>query len=75
MNNTYARAGYWRAATRVTMIRRASGWFLTSVERTEVGQQGGGPGVLTLTAEQDAIAVKRTRAQYRIAPVAQQAAA
>ena len=74
MCNAYARAGYSRAATRITMIRRASGWFLTDVERVEVGQQGGGPGILTLTAEQDAIAIQRTRSHYRVAP-AQQAAA
>ena len=33
--NAYARTGYWRAATRITMTRRPSSWFLTEVERVE----------------------------------------
>ena len=47
-----------RNATEVTMVRKTSGWYLTSIRSTSVGVSGGGRGVLTLTQAQADAAVK-----------------
>ena len=67
MPNAYAKKAFTRAATRVTLERRPTGWFLTSVERADVYQQGGGDDVLTLTQVQADIALARFKQAFRVA--------
>ena len=63
----YVKKGFSRAATRVTLERRATGWLLASASATAVGASGGGKGALILTIEQDAEAVRLLRASYSVA--------
>lgn len=65
--NSYAKKGLSRTATRVTLSRRPTGWFLWSAEVAMIGASGGGKGALILTIEQDAEAVRRLRASYSVA--------
>ena len=58
---------YKRRATTVTIERRKSGWFLVSVDATEVWKEGGGPGRLILTPEQDAAAKAKFATRYSVA--------
>lgn len=58
---------YPRAATRATLTRRASGWWLTSVSATTINRDAPRP-ILMLTSEQDAIAVAELRKGYSINP-------
>lgn len=52
MCNAYAKKCYTRPATRVRIVRRASGWFLADVQKVTVWQSGGGADVLSLTTSQ-----------------------
>jgi len=61
------RYDYKRQATRVSIERRAAGWFLTEVTAVEIHQQGGGAPRLTLTQAQDARAHEVLRRQYSVA--------
>ena len=63
--NAYNRKGHTRIATKVTLERRATGWFLTEIGRTEIYQEGGST-TLYLTEQQDEIAVRILRMHYRI---------
>jgi hypothetical protein len=65
--NSCAKNGSSRAATRVTLERRAIGWFLLYACATTISAGGGGKGALILTAKQDAEAVRRLRASYSVA--------
>ena len=62
--NSYDRKGHSRRATAVTIVRKGAGWYLIDVRRADIGQQGGGPGRLTLTTDQDAECMRRLRASY-----------
>ena len=65
----YAKLG--RTVTRTTfeLLRRSRGWTLASAEaRSYFASQNPGDVRLTLTAEQDAIAVAKTRARYFVPP-------
>ena len=53
-----------RNATQVTLEYRPSGWFLINIEDTRVGTEGGGPGHLYLTPEQDRAAHAKLNASY-----------
>lgn len=67
VSNAYSKKGRTRAATRITAERRATGWFLTSVERAEIYQDGGFV-QLILTEDQDCAAVSKFRSKnYLIA--------
>lgn len=66
VSNSYDRNGHRRQATRVMIERRVSGWYLTTIAKAEISQQGGGAGRLTLTADQDAEAVRRMRSSYSV---------
>lgn len=66
VTNAYAHKAFSRPATRLTLERRPSGWFLVHVEKADIRQSGGGLS-LTLTAEQDAEAVRRLRERYNVA--------
>jgi hypothetical protein len=59
--------GYRRDATRVTLTRRPTGWFLTEATSVQIHAQGGGRGRLTLTQAQDERAVAVLRARYAVA--------
>lgn len=65
VSNSYNRKGYVRAATKVRLERRATGWFLTEAARVKIGQSGGVFGI-RLTAEQDALAVAKLRQSYGV---------
>jgi hypothetical protein len=56
---------YTRDGVRVTLARRASGWYLAAVTRHPVYRQGG-ESLLLLTVEQDELAVARLRETYSI---------
>lgn len=60
--NTYK---YSRVCTIVKMVRRATGWFLVSIDHGLI-YKGGWKVVLTLTESQDSIAVARLRSKYFI---------
>jgi len=53
VNNTYAKSGFSRVATRVTIERKSKYWAITSIEKTEVGQQGGGARLVVTEAQRD----------------------
>ena len=57
---------YARKATEITMERFPTGWFLTAVESVEIWPNQGGEWTLTLTAEQDAVAVAKLRERYSV---------
>lgn len=63
MPNAYR---YSRVGTTVTIERCSTGWFLVGVAGATLYQQGG-KARLTLTEQQDGIAVLQLRSQYRIA--------
>jgi hypothetical protein len=63
--NAYNRKARFRVATAATLYRSASGWFLTALYKTEIGQHGG-TRLITLTEAQDALAVASCRARYRV---------
>ena len=54
--------------TRLRLVRRASGWWLTDVAAVECYPRGGVGGTLTLTPDQDTKAVAALRTGYRVAP-------
>lgn len=57
---------YARVATKITLERCASRWFLVDVKATTIYQEGG-KDRLILTAAQDRAAVARLRSRYQIA--------
>jgi len=56
---------YSRDATRVTLTRKGSGWFLTDVVSTVIYKDAGKKS-LKLTCDQDAIVYKKVRTNYSI---------
>jgi len=56
---------YSREATRVTLTRKPTGWYLTAVASTIVYKEGGKK-CLRLTEDQDAIVYKKMRENYSI---------
>jgi hypothetical protein len=56
-----------RVGTALTLVRRASGWFLENVQRAVLYNSGGGRNRLTVTSAQDQGAVRRLRARYTVA--------
>ena len=56
---------YSRDATRVTLTRKPTGWYLTAVVSTIVYKEGGKK-CLRLTEDQDAIVYKKARTNYSI---------
>ena len=67
VNNTYAKKCYSRTATKVCLERKSAGWYLVHANKTEIGQQGGGPGRIYLTPTQAEQAVATFRAGFSIA--------
>ena len=65
VSNSYARKGWRRAATRVLLVRRSTGWFIVRADRIDVGQTGGGVRFI-LTSKQDAIAMAEFRRGYGV---------
>jgi hypothetical protein len=59
--------GITRNATRITIERRSTGWFLVDVAQASIFKQGGGAGRLTLTAEQAKEAAARFASQFSVA--------
>ncbi|MBN8489948.1 MAG: hypothetical protein J0M00_00760 [Burkholderiales bacterium] len=55
---------YTRNGTRVQLLRRGAGWYLQAAEVCTLWPQDRGGARLTLTAEQDAEALRRFRATY-----------
>lgn len=55
-----------RNATRVTLVRKSTGWYLTDAQAVMIGTDGGGRGRLTLTAAQDVAAVAKLRKAYSV---------
>ena len=72
--NAYDRKSRTRVATTVKLDRRPSGWFLTNVKKTEIWQQGGGSGLLTLTQAQSDRAIDIFRRRFSVAPAVSVAA-
>lgn len=66
VSNSYARKGFSRPATTVTIERRRSGWYVTSISKATINLSGGGDGVLTLSPAQDDECVRRLRITYRV---------
>ena len=56
---------YSREATRVTLTRKGSGWFLTDVVSTVIYKDAGKK-ILRLTCDQDAIVYKKVRTNYSL---------
>ena len=56
---------YSREATRVTLTRKSSDWYLTAVVSTIVYKDGGKK-ILRLTGAQDAIVYKEVRTNYQV---------
>lgn len=63
----YAKKSRSRIATRVTLERRATGWFLAACQRTDIHADGGGKGRLILTAAQAEIARNQFEKQFCVA--------
>lgn len=55
---------YTRSGTRVCLLRRAGGWYLTDVARADVYKEGGGRGTLRLTQAQADEAHKVLAAEF-----------
>lgn len=55
-----------RIATGIMLERRSSAWYLVRVVSVKLFQQGGGPGRLFLTKEQDEKAKERFAKQYNV---------
>lgn len=66
VSNAYGKKTSTRRATRLTVERRATGWFLTNVECVDIYQKGGAPVRLTLTAPQSRIATLAFQAQFEV---------
>jgi len=56
-----------RVANRIRLLRGSSGWFVTSIERFEVGLVGGWARTL-LTVEQRDVALARFQSQFGVLP-------
>ena len=56
---------YSRDATRVTLTRKGSGWYLVGAVSAVVYKEGGKK-ILSLTSDQDVIACQAVRNQYRV---------
>ena len=56
---------YSREATRVTLTRKFTGWYLTAVVSTKVYKESGKK-TLRLTAAQDSIVYKVVRTNYQV---------
>jgi hypothetical protein len=63
--NSYDRCARTRIATTITLTRRPSGWFLTSVEAATIYKKGGNKGVICLNDEQEVVAISVLRNKYR----------
>ena len=57
---------YTRDATRVTLERRSSAWYLIEAVGVRVGRNGGGAGRLSLTPTQHEAATRRLAERYTI---------
>ncbi len=66
VSNSYAKKCHSRTATAVRLERRSTGWFLIEAKKVEVGQSGGGAGLLTLTQAQADDATRRFRARFAV---------
>lgn len=66
VSGTYAKKARTRAATRVCLERRSTGWFLTSIQAAEVWQEGGNQR-LVITTEQQTEALRRFSASLFVA--------
>lgn len=64
--NAYDRRSHTRAATRVTLERRPSGWVLTDIRKATIFKAGGGPGILFLEDKHEAAAIHELQKRYRM---------
>lgn len=64
--NAYDKQAHTRIATCVTLERRPSGWFLTNARKATIFKDGGGPGLLFLTAAHEAAAIHELQKRYRM---------
>jgi len=56
---------YSRDATRITLVRKAGGWYLIDAVSTVIYKEGGKK-ILRLTESQDAIVYKTVRTNYSL---------
>jgi len=56
---------YSRDATRVTLVRKAGGWYLADAVSTVIYKEGGKK-ILSLASDQDVIACQAVRNQYSV---------
>ena len=56
---------YSRDATRITLVRKAGGWYLIDAVSTVIYKEGGKK-ILRLTESQDAIVYKKVRTNYSL---------
>ena len=63
VSSSYTKKTRTRNATKVQIDRRPSGWYLVSIERAEVFQQGGG-NALVLTKAQESKAIEALKAKF-----------
>ena len=62
--SAYAKKASTRKATSVSLLRKASGWFLIYASSVPIYKEGGGPGRLLLTQEQASEAIKVFSKQF-----------
>ena len=69
VTNAYSKKTWWRAATRVELVRSgtADTWHAVSITRTEIDSRGGSY-TTYLTPEQADIAMARFRQQFEVIP-------
>jgi len=56
---------YSRDATRITLVRKAGGWYLVETASAVI-YQAGGKKILSLTSDQDVIAYEKVRTNYSL---------
>jgi hypothetical protein len=64
-----AYGNHTRVVTHITITRGSSAWFLTDIKAVETWDKSAGGTYVTVTPEQDAIAIAKFRASYSVAKV------
>jgi hypothetical protein len=60
---------YTRVVSHITITRGSSAWFVTDIKAVDTWDKTAGGTYVTVTAEQDAIAIAKFRASYSVAKV------
>ena len=63
MPNAYK---YSRTATKITIERRSSAWYIVAAHREVIYPNDGGSENLILTTDQDSVAIAKLRSQYGV---------